>query len=191
MVKFETLLGPLSLALPQTSIVLSPDFSAPCYARGALVLQGRDLLGPGDAKTAWELLGYQVGIQQFKVTLDAPACNYRASSTDRPALDRSSKVAAVVTTSESDIISFHPRQWTSDGQIAVAFTIAIPQHLLPPRGMTYRYQIAASVTVAVINKDLGMGPNFMHRIAAPVLLEISWPTGGAGWPWPQQQHALN
>jgi hypothetical protein len=135
-------------------------------------------------------MGYQVGIQQFKVTFDAPACNHRVTNTDQPPLSKPTKGATIDAAPDADMITFLPRQWTSDGQIAVGFTMAVPQDLLPPRGMTYRYQIAASVTVAVINKDLGMGPNFMHRIATPVSLEISWPAGGAGWPWPQQHHAL-
>ncbi|KAG9075427.1 hypothetical protein FS749_012907 [Ceratobasidium sp. UAMH 11750] len=150
-----------------------------------LFLQGRDLLGPGDAKTAWELLGYEVGIQQFKITFDAPACNFRVSCTDRPALNKSLKPSATGPICEPDLIAFLPRHWTQDGQIAVPFTMIFPERLLPPRGTTYRYYLTASVTVAVINKDLGMGPNFMHRIAAPASLEITCTTNGTGWPWPK------
>ncbi|KAG9125211.1 hypothetical protein FRC07_008554 [Ceratobasidium sp. 392] len=184
MVKFESLLGQLSLALTQTSVAIPPNSGSPYHARGVLFLQGRDLLGPGDAKTAWELLGYEVGIQQFKIALDAPACGYRTSYTDRSA-ETARKEPTINPSIGSDIITFFPRQWTQDGRIAVSFALTIPERLLPPRGMTYRYQLAASVTVAVINKDLGLGPNLMHRIATPVSLEIACPAGGAGWPWPQ------
>ncbi|KAG8695001.1 hypothetical protein FRC09_009449 [Ceratobasidium sp. 395] len=185
MVKFEALLGQLSVSLTQASITVPQNSSPPNLARGVLFLQGRDLLGPGDAKTAWELLGYEVGIQQFKITLDAPACGYRVSYTDRP-MEKSLRAPVASASVEPDVVTFAPRQWTQDGRIAVTFTVVIPERLLPPRGMTYRYQLAASVTVAIINKDLGMGPNFMHRIANPVSLEVSFPAGGAGWPWPQQ-----
>ncbi|QRV89662.1 hypothetical protein RhiJN_17680 [Ceratobasidium sp. AG-Ba] len=186
MVKFEALLGQLSVKLAESSISVSQNSGSPCQMRGVLMLVGRDLLGPGDAKTAWELLGYEVGIQQFKITFDAPVYHYRTSSTDRPTLDQQSKDQKGMV----EMIKFQPRQWTQAGQIAVGFSIVIPEDLLPPRGMTYRYQLAASVTVAVINKDLGMGPNFMHRIAAPVSFEVTCPTSSAGWPWPQQ-HGLN
>ena len=135
-------------------------------------------MGPGDPKTTWELLGYQVGIQQFKITLDVPTSNIRISNADRPIPDASTPPS---------MITFQPRQWTSDGQIAVAFTIMIPQEMLPPHNTTFQYQVAASATVAVINKDLGMGPNFMHRVAPPVAFDISCPVAGLGWPWPQQQ----
>lgn len=187
MVTFEGLLGSLSLEVPRRSKLLgTTDVGAPCYFSGALILQGRDLLGPGDAKTTWEILGYQVGIQHFEITVSSPTHNIKLWHADRPvgSTPVSADAQAAGASAGAGLIGFQPRKWTPNGQIAVEFSIAIPGDLFPPHDMAHQYQVSASATVAIINKDLGMGPIYMRRTASPVILEIS--RHRSGWPWPQQ-----
>lgn len=168
-------------------LLLKPHLSlpsAPCYFPGALVLQGRDLLGPGDAKNVWEGLGYQVGIQRFEIIVTSPAHNLRLYNADAP---NGAEVRTPGITPAPGVIHFQSRKWIPNGQIAIEFGINVPPHLLPPLNGTYQYQVAANVTIAIINKDLGKGPIYMYRKSGPVVLEIARANSVKGWPWTPPQ----
>ncbi|KAJ1307186.1 hypothetical protein OPQ81_001302 [Rhizoctonia solani] len=188
MVTFESLLGPLSIEIPRKAVGI--DISAGpdtlCYYSGALMLQGQELLGPGTPKMVWEGLGYEVGIQQFDITFTSPAHKVKLWHADRPIGNAQvPPEAAAIVAAGSRFITFQPRKWAPNGEIAVEFRITIPHTMFPPPGVVYKFEVTARATVAIINKDLGQGPDFMRRTAETVTLELS--RHKSGWIWSQQQ----
>ncbi|CAE6443411.1 unnamed protein product [Rhizoctonia solani] len=187
MVTFESLLGPLSIEIPRRAvgIDISAGADSACYYSGALMLQGQELLGPGTPKIVWEGLGYEVGIQQFDITFTSPAHKIKMWHADRPmgSMPMPPETAAV-TAAGSHFIAFQPRKWAPNGHIAVEFRITIPHAMFPPPGAVYKFEVTARATVAIVNKDLGQGPDFMRRTAQTVTLELSHQK--PGWPFPQQ-----
>ncbi|KAH7342108.1 hypothetical protein B0J17DRAFT_715244 [Rhizoctonia solani] len=176
MVTFESLLGPLSIEIPRRAVGIdaSAGAEAACYYSGALMLQGQELLGPGTPKVVWEGLGYEVGIQQFDITLSSPAHKVKMWQADRPIGSTSmSPEEAAFAAASSHFITFQPRKWAPNGQIAVEFRLTIPHTMFPPPGVVYQFEVAARATVAIINKDLGQGPDFMRRTAETVTLELT------------------
>ncbi|CAE6480345.1 unnamed protein product [Rhizoctonia solani] len=185
MVTFESLLGPLSIEIPRRGLGIetSEGSEGSCYYSGALMLEGQELLGPGTPKIVWEGLGYEVGIQQFDITFTSPAHKVKMWHADKPlgGTPIPPEVAAFAAAG-SRFITFQPRKWAPNGQIAVEFRIAIPRTMFPPPGVVYQFEVTARATVAIINKDLGQGPDFMRRTAETVTLELS----RHGWSRPQQ-----
>ncbi|KAG8733669.1 hypothetical protein FRC11_004131 [Ceratobasidium sp. 423] len=186
MVTFESLLGPLTIEIPRRAVGIDMSAGADaCYYSGALMLQGQELLGPGTPKMVWEGLGYEVGIQQFDITFTSSVHKFKMWHADIPAgsMPMPPEVAAF-TAAGSRLISFQPRKWAPNGQIAVEFRITIPHTMFPPPGIVYKFEVTARATVAIINKDLGQGPDFMRRTAQAVALELGHQK--PVWPFPQQ-----
>ncbi|CAE6427963.1 unnamed protein product [Rhizoctonia solani] len=189
MVTFESLLGPLSIEIPRRAVGISSatDAGTSCYYSGALMLQGQELLGPGTPKMVWEGLGYEVGIQQFEITFTSAAHKVKMWHTDRPVGSTAvPPEVASIAAAGSRFITFQPRKWAPNGQIAVEFRVTIPQAMFPPPGVIHQFELTARATVAIIHKDLGQGPDFMRRTAETLTLELG--REKAGWPWPQQHH---
>ncbi|CAE6478758.1 unnamed protein product [Rhizoctonia solani] len=185
MVTFESLLGPLSIEIPRRAVGIdnSAGNETSCYYSGALMLQGQELLGPGTPKIVWEGLGYEVGIQQFDMTFTSSAHKVKMWNADK-LLGPMPPEAAAFAAAGSRYISFQPRKWAPNGQIAVEFRITIPHTMFPPPGVVYQFEVTARATVAIVNKDLGQGPDFMRRTAETVTLKLTRHKGD--WSWPQQ-----
>ncbi|CAE7054993.1 unnamed protein product [Rhizoctonia solani] len=191
MVTFESLLGPLSIEIPRRGMGIDDlaGIERPCYYSGALMLQGQELLGPGTPKSVWEGLGYEVGIQQFEITFSSPAHKVKLWHTDKPI--GSAPIppeAATMAAAGSRFITFQPRKWAPNGQIAVEFRITIPETMFPPPGATYQFEVTARATVAIINRDLGQGPDFMRRTAKAVTLELGREKTGCPWAQSHSPH---
>ncbi|CUA76443.1 hypothetical protein RSOLAG22IIIB_06274 [Rhizoctonia solani] len=178
---FDSLLGSLRIEVELTHY--NPySFSADptkCHYRGTLLLQAQDLLGTTSPKLAWEGLGYKARIEQFSLTVASPVHRLKLWHADEMGRIPVPRDVAAYATDGARYITFFPRKWTHHGELAVEFEITIPYILYPPYGRNYQFELTASATVTVVNKELNQEPVVMRRTAPAVSFELMTDDG---WP---------